>query len=170
MDIKKEILKEHSKRQTLKVVKHIGNDPNRFKELIHIFLAGPYRVTQRAAWSLSCCVEEYPRLITPHLNVILKVLDRNDTHDAVKRNIVRLLQFIEIPKKYYGSLVDKCFPLLDAKQPIAVRVFSMQVLCNIAMKVPDLKKELKLVIEDQLPYASSGFLARAKKVLRELEK
>jgi hypothetical protein len=170
MNIKKELLKEHSKRQTLKIVNYIGDSPDRFKELIHIFLAGPYRVTQRAAWSLSCCVEKNPDLILPYLNVIFKMLDRNDTHDAVKRNIVRLLQFIEIPKKYYGYVVDKCFALMNVKEPIAVRVFSMQVLCNVAMKVPDLKKELKLVIEDQLPYASAGFIARAKKVLKELEK
>lgn len=170
MDIKKEVLKEHSKAQTLKVVKYIGNNPVRFKELVQTFLNGPYRVTQRAAWALSCCVENNPALIIPHLRVILKMLKRNDTHDAVNRNIVRLLQFIDIPKKYYGVLVNICFELMDPKQPIAVRVFSMQVLSNIATHLPDLKKELRLVIEDQLPYASAGFLSRAKKVLKELQK
>jgi hypothetical protein len=170
MDIKKVVLKEHSKAQTLKVVNYIGNDPVRFKELVQTFLAGPYRVTQRASWALSCVVEKNPPLILPHMSVILKMLKRNDVHEAVKRNIVRLLQFIDIPKKYYGTIVDTCFALMDVKQPIAVRVFSMQVLCNVAMNLPDLKKELTLVIEDQLPYASAGFLARAKKVLKELRK
>ena len=170
MDIKKELLKEHSKRQTAKVVTYIGNDPKRFNELIHIFLDGPYRVTQRAAWPLSIAVEKNPELILPHMKVVLKMLGRNDAHNAVRRNIVRLLQFIDIPKKYYGVLVDTCFELMDPKQPIAVRVFSMQVLSNIASHLPDLKKELRLVIEDQLPYASAGFLSRAKKVLKELEK
>jgi len=168
MNIKKEILKEHSKHQTSKIVNYIDNDPERFNVLIKTFLEGPYRVSQRAAWPLSYCVREHPALIRPHLKSVLKMLDKMDVHDAVKRNIVRFLQHIEIPKKFYGTVTDKCFPLMYPKEPIAVRVFSMTVLANIAKQEPDLKKELRIVIEDQLPYASAGFLSRARKVLKEL--
>lgn len=170
MDIKKELLKEHSKRQTTKIVNYIGNSPVRFKVLVKNFLDGPYRVTQRAAWPLSYCVQEHPNLINPHLKSILKMLDKKDAHVAVKRNIMRLLQDIEIPRQLYGILTDKCFMLMDPKETIAVRVFSMSVLAKIAKQEPDLKKELRIVIEDQLPYASAGFLSRAKKVLREINR
>jgi hypothetical protein len=165
MNIKKEILKEHSKRQTEKVVNYIGNSPARFNELIRLFFEGPYRVTQRAAWPLSYCVEAHTELIKPHLKAILKMLDRKDIHDAAKRNIMRLLQYIEIPKKLYASVINHGFALMDPGEPIAVRVFAMTVLANIARKEPDLKKELRIVLEDQLPYASAGYLARARKVL-----
>lgn len=168
MDIKKELLKEHSKRQTAKVVNYIGKDPKRFNLLIKIFLTGPYRVTQRAAWPLSYCVEAHPEIIKPHLKSVLKMLDKKDAHDAVKRNILRFLQTIEIPKRLYGIVADRCFTLMDTKEPIAVRVFAMTVLANIAKQEPDLKKELRIVIEDQLPYASAGFLARARRVLHQL--
>lgn len=168
MDIKKELLKEHSKRQTTKIVRYVGGNPARFKVLVQTFLAGPYRVTQRAAWPLSNCVRGHPKLIDPHLKSILKMLDKKDAHVAVKRNIMRLLQDIEIPRQLYGLLTDKCFALMDTKETIAVRVFSMSVLANIAMHEPDLKKELRIVIEDQLPYASAGYLSRARKVLRLL--
>src|SRR6187549_2304803 len=131
MDITKELLKEHSKRQTSKVVKYIGNDPKRFNILIKTFLAGPYRVTQRAAWPLSYCVEENPSLIKPHLKSVLKMLSKPDAHDAVKRNILRFLQDIEIPRRFYGTLADRCFSFMDSKEPIAVRVFAMTVLANI---------------------------------------
>lgn len=170
MDIKKVILKEHSKRQTAKVVNYIGNDPTRFKELVTLFLEGPYRLTQRAAWPLSYCVEAHPDLIKPHLKAILKMLERKDVHDAAKRNIMRLLQYIEIPRKLYTTVINHGFALMDPKEPIAVRVFAMTVLANIAMNEPDLKKELRIVIEDQLPYASAGYLARARKVLKGLDK
>ncbi len=170
MDIKKELLKEHSKRQTTKIVNYVGNSPARFKALVKNFLDGPYRVTQRAAWPLSYCVEEHPNLIKPHLKSILKMLDKKDAHVAVKRNIMRLLQDIEIPKQLYGTLTDKCFTLMDPKETIAVRVFSMSVLARIAKAEPDLKKELRIVIEDQLPYGSAGFLSRAKKVLKEINR
>lgn len=170
MDIQQELLKEHSRRQTSRIVKHIGKDPERFKALVKLFLGGPYRVTQRAAWPLSYCVREYPGLIKPHLKAILKMLDKKDAHDAVKRNIMRFLQDIEIPRQLYGTVADKCFAFMDPKEPIAVRCFSMTVLANIAMKEPDLKKELRIVIEDQLPYASAGIMSRARKVLKAINK
>jgi hypothetical protein len=170
MDIKKAIVKEHSSRNTLSIVTYIGNNPVRFNELVQVFLAGPYRVSQRASWPLSICIEYHPELIKPHLSIILKVLDNETVHDAVKRNIVRLLQFIEIPKRYYGKVWSSCYALMDPKQPVAIRAFSMTVLAAIAAKEPDLKNELILLIEDQLPYASSGYLARARKVLKELKK
>jgi|APTNR8051073442_1049403.scaffolds.fasta_scaffold00003_314 hypothetical protein len=166
MDIKKELLKEHSKKQTTRVVKYIGKDPMRFNELIRLFLEGPYQLAQRAGWPLSYCVEAHPDLIKPHLKAILKMLDRKDVHDAVKRNIMRLLQYIEIPKRLHASVINHGFALMDPKEPIAVRVFAMTVLANIAREEPDLKKELQIVIEDQLPYASAGYLARARKVLK----
>lgn len=170
MDIKKEILKEHSKRQTTKVVNYVGNRPARFKVLVKTFLAGPYRVTQRAAWPLSYCVQEHPNLIKPHLKSILKMLDKKDAHVAVKRNIMRLLQDIEIPKSLYGALIDKCFALMDPTETIAVRVFSMSVLAEIAKREPDLKKELSIVIEDQLPFASAAYVSRARKVLKQINR
>lgn len=170
MDIKKVLLREHPSHHTQKLVNYIDKDPERFKQLIDIFFAGPYRVTQRASWALSCCVDKNPSLLLHHIKVIINVLNEKDTPVAVKRNIIRLLQFVEIPKKYYGVLVDRCFELMDPKEPIAIRVFSMTVLGNIAQHLPDLKNELELVIEDQLPYASAGYLSRAKKVLKDLKK
>lgn len=170
MDLKKELLKEHSRRQTNKIVDYIGKSPSRFKSLVTIFLNGPYRITQRAAWPLACCVRAYPPLIQPHLKSVLAMLNQPDAHDAVKRNILRFLQDIEIPRKFYGTLADRCFTLMDPKEPIAIRVFSMSVLANIAKHEPDLRQELRIVIEDQLPYASAGFLSRSRKVLKQLAK
>jgi len=169
MDIKKELLKEHSKRQTIRVVNYIGNDPKRFNELVTRFLEGPYRLTQRAAWPLSCCVEAHPDLIKPHLQFILKMLDRTDVHDAAKRNIMRLLQYIEIPKRLYATVINHGFALMDPKEPIAVRVFAMTVLARIAREEPDLKHELRIVMEDQLPFGSAGFKARANTILKTLK-
>jgi len=169
MDIKKELLKEHSKRQTTKVVNYIGSDAERFKDLVKLFLEGPYRVTQRAAWPLSYCIEAHPHLIKPHMKLVLKMLDKEDAHDSVKRNVLRFLQHIEIPRRFYGMLADRCFMLMDPKEPIAVRVFAMTVLANIAKEEPDLKKELRIVIEDQMPFGSAEFLSRARKILKGMK-
>jgi hypothetical protein len=171
VSLKEVILKEHSKRQCDKVVASIGNSAPRFSELVNLFLEGPYRVTQRAAWPLSCCLEKNPTLIQPHLKKILNYSMKPGVHDAVKRNVVRLLQFIEVPKRLQGLTAAICFQFFNnKKEPIAIRVFSMTVLSNLAKKLPELKNELIPLIEDQMPYGSAGFISRGRKVLKELKK
>jgi len=164
-------VKEHSKAQAHKLVDYVGNNASRFKRLVEIYLAGPYRVTQRAAWPLSIIAEQHPKLVTPHLKKLLDFLSRPGIHDSVKRNTMRLLQFIEIPKRNYGQVAELGFEYLQSKkEPIAVKVFAMTVLSKIVKDEPDLRIELKMIIEDQLPYSSAAFVSRARKVLKEIDK
>ena len=90
-------------------------------------------------------------------------------HVAVRRNVVRLLQFVEIPRQLQGEVVNLCFTFLTAiDSPVAVKVFSMSVLANIAKKEPDLRNEIRPLIEQMLPYGSPGIRSRATKVLKQL--
>lgn len=169
MDIRKELTREHSRAKTMKIVDYVRDNPTRFKVLVDVFLTGPYRITQRAAWPLSYCAERAPELIIPHLKTILNYLKKPGIHDAVKRNTVRLLQFIEIPKRHQGQVADICFGYLqDPKEPVAIRAFSMTVLASIARQNPDLRQELAILIEDQLPFGSPAFVSRGRKVLKEI--
>lgn len=169
MNLVKELLKAPSQAQRNKIVTYVDAHEDRFAQLVDIFLTGTYRVVQRAAWPLSYCVQEHPHLIKPHLRKLLLNLERDGLPDAVKRNTLRLMQFIEIPKAMQGLAADICFRFLaNPQEPVAVRVFSMTVLGNLAGRQPFLKKELKILIEDQLPYASAGFTSRARRVLKTL--
>ena len=168
MNLRNTILREHSKRQTVKIINYIGNNQQRFDELVKLFLGNEYRVTQRAAWPLSYCVQAHPNLIKKHLKkIILKM--KNPVHAAVKRNTVRFLQDIDIPASLEGITADICFQMLNSNdEPIAVKVFSMTVIANICKSHPELRQELKLSIEEQLPYATTGFQNRANKILKKL--
>jgi hypothetical protein len=169
MNLLAELSREHSSAMRNRIVAFVGQKKDRFGELVEIFLAGPYRVTQRAAWPLSYCVQKQPELILPHLSRVLSAAERPGAMDAVKRNIVRLLQFVDIPRRYHGRVVKLCFGYLqNRKEPIAVRVFSMTVLANLTEQLPELSNELCLLIEDELPYGSAGFLSRGKKILHKL--
>lgn len=151
MDIASTLMKEHSKAQTMKVVKYVGADKNRFKELMQIFFKNEYRLQQRSAWPVSYCAEYHPELVMPYLGKMIEVLTRNDVHPSLKRNVVRVLQMIDIPEKHMGKAADYCFRLLNSPaEPIAVKAFSITVLTNIALKHPDLKHELISAAEHEL--------------------
>lgn len=170
MNIKKALMDQHNKQQATKIAYYASKDQKRVEELLYLFLSTEYIIAQRAAWPVGILAEANPSIIYPYLNALVENL-KNPVHDAVKRNTIRIFQNIELPDKLLGKIADQCFHYLSTpSEPIAVKVFSMTVLLNIVKKEPDLKKELKILIEDQLPYASAGFLSRAKKVLKALDK
>ena len=132
-----------------------------------LFSTGEYRVTQRAAWPVSICAEKHPAMIGPYLHKLVARMQDPGVHDAARRNVIRILQTADIPEDLLGTVATLCFDYLsDAHAPVAVKVFSMTVLGRIAQREPDIGKELRLVIEQQLPFGSGGFRARAKRVLK----
>jgi hypothetical protein len=171
MEIEKALLKEHSKKQCLRIVKHVGTDPQKFKELMKCFLSGEYRVAQRAAWPVSYCVEAYPALVKPYFKKLVEKLNDPSVPEAVPRNTIRLFQEIEIPKKWEGSVMDYCFKAISSPTaPIAVKAFSIRVLENLSKKYPEILQELKLIIEERWDQETPAFKSRGRKILRKIDR
>jgi hypothetical protein len=167
MDLKEAILKEHSKKQCDKIVKYIGNNKKRFAELMKVFFEGEYRATQRAAWPMSYCVRNHPQLIKPYFGKLLGNLGKKGLHDAVIRNTVRLLQDVEIPKKYHGKLMSICFDFIQSNETrVAVKAFSLTILQNLSKQYPDMLPELKLIIQERWDHETAAFRSRGKKILQ----
>lgn len=157
-----------TKVQRDRIIRHVTTQ-QRFDELMRVFVQGPIRITQRAAWPISYCVEHHPQLLKPHYPAVVKLLALPKQTDAVKRNLLRALQFVKVPSRYQGRIADTCFTLLTGKEPIAVKVFAMTVLANLAAENHELKNEIIPIIESQLPFGSAGFISRAQKVLKQLK-
>ncbi len=169
MNLRKTILTEHSKSQTLKVTKWVGDDEKRFAEIVDLLFSDEVRIVHRIAWVISCCAINHPDLVKPYFGKFIGLLSNPNLHPAVYRNVLRLLQFIDVPKKYLGTLTNSSFYLLmKSDSPIAVKVFAMTVLKNISMKEPELKRELKMVVEDLVKENGGGIRARGKKILKEI--
>lgn len=171
MNLRNQILAEASKANALKVVQWIGNDPERFRSILDIFLHDEYRLVQRASWIISTVAEQQPALVKPHLKAMVDRMGDAGVPVAVKRNVVRILQFMPVPKKLQGPVMDYCFRFLENPQEtVAVRVFSMTVLANLAQQYPDIKNEIILLIEDQMREgALPAFKSRGKKTLKLLQ-
>ena len=168
MNIKTALLKEHSKKQCDVIVKWVGNDQKRFDELFSLFLNDEYRVVQRAGWPIGYCVEKHPSLVQKHFPKLLKNLDKKGIHDAVKRNSIRLLQYVKVPEKFHGEVMDVCFRYISSPtEAVAIKAFSITVLQNLARQYPEILNEIKLVIEERWDYETVAFKTRAKKLLKE---
>ena len=104
-NLRTELQKEHSKAQCNKVVSWVGNDQKRFDELFNLFLHDESKVTHLAAWPISYCVVAHPELITKHWSKLINYLHDPALHGAIKRNSMRFMQEISIPKKYHGAVM-----------------------------------------------------------------
>jgi hypothetical protein len=145
----------------------IGQDTGLFQELISIYFdAKNMDLARRAAWVLRHSTDQHPYLINPYLKKLVKYIAKEGHHDAIKRNGLAILQGISIPKKIYGQLTNICFELLqNGKESIAVKAYAMTILDNIGKDIPEIRHELKLVIQELLPYESAGFKSRARRIL-----
>lgn len=171
MDLEAAILYEHSRRQVDKIADWIGNDKRRFKELMDLLLHGEYRMTQRSAWVVSACAERHPELITPWLKRMVARSEEPGIHVAVKRNVLGILECAEIPKSLLGHVVSRCFDYLTSEdEAIAVRAYSMMILLRASQSEPDLENELRAAVETMLPHAGPAIRARARMVLKKLDR
>ena len=171
MNLRDEILKEHSKPHALKIANYACESKKNFKELMKCFSDDEYRLAQRAAWSVGWAARKKPEMIYPHIRDLVAVLNKKNIHDAVIRNSVRVLQEIEIPEKFHGEIMDACFRFIESPAtPVAIKAFSLTTLFNLSKQYPEIISELKLIIEDKYEHETTAFKSRAKRILSQIER
>lgn len=169
MNIRNHLTGQQTRRKSMEVIDYIIEQPSAIEELMECFFDDEIRICQYAAWPVGILGEKHPEIISPYLPMMVSNLD-NPKHDAVVRNTIRILQYIETPEEIEGEVYERCFNyLVSPSSPVAVKVFSMSVLAKIAMKIPELKEELIIAIEDYKPFGTAGYQVRARKVLKMLK-
>lgn len=171
MDIKKELLKYQiqTKEQALRIAEYAVISGKNFQELMDCFLADDVRLAQRAAWSVTWATQKKPAYIQPYIGVLVSQLKRTDVHNAVIRNSIRILEDLEIPKEFHGEVMSICFDFIQNKAaPIAVKAFSLTILFKLSELYPEIKNELKIIIQENIDYESAAFRARGKKILAKI--
>jgi hypothetical protein len=168
-DLRKELLKDFSKANTVRIVGLIGRDQVLFDQLILLVLEEEELIAARAAWVLRHSYEQHPDLIhRKHINAFVHRLTK-PACDAVKRNLTAVLQYEHIPSSCEGMLVDRCFQLLNARtEAVAIKVHAMSILYKMSARYPDLRNELAGAIQNQMPLGSAGFRNKGSKILKAL--
>jgi hypothetical protein len=168
MNYKEHLAKEHSRTLTDAIANKIGSDPIEFKKIIDIIFNEKAPLPQRASWILAVSGRSNPELITPYISKFIDSLPQLKI-DGIKRNMLSSLCSQDIPKKLRGKIVNICFDfILDPEETVAVKVLCLEIVWKISQQHPELKNELKVVIEDQIPKTTAAFLSRGSKILRAI--
>ena len=163
MNPEQALREEHSKRRTRELVEWVGRDGGRFAEMVGLMTGGDPLLEQRAAWVVGDCVEGCPELAGPHLRDLMDNLERSGLHPAAVRGTFRVLQFAVIPAPLEGQLCGLAMAALGGATPVAVKVYAMSVLRRLVGRYPEIGDEVRELIVEQLPDASPGFRARARR-------
>lgn len=159
---------ENSRRNTDLVADLVHSKPELFNELIKICLRNEEPVSRRAAWVADAVAEKEPELLKPHLESMTAALT-GFGHDGLRRMTLRMLTRSPLPQKYLGELMRTCFDwLISPYEPVAVKVYSMDILYLMSQDEPELKKELADSIEWRLSEETPGFRAHGRKLLKKL--
>lgn len=160
-------LSNHTK---LQIIDYLKLSDQKLNDAIHLFTEVTGKQQIVLSWALSDYGMMYPQKLTSHLYLFIDFLKDQSLNASIKRNLVRIFQYVELSEDIEGTLFDLCFMFLnDVKEPIAVRVFSMTVCSRIAMKYPELAPELRISIEEHYDHGSAGFKNRATKILKKLD-
>lgn len=171
MNIRKALLEPpvQLKPEAAKIAAYAASSSKRFDELMQCFLSNEYRLQQRAAWCVSMAARRNNHLIQPYIQILVQQLNRKDVHNAIHRNSLRILQDVDIPDAYTGALMNACFNFVESPQtPVAIKAFALTVLGNLAAAVPEIRPEIKLIIDFNIGHESPAFKVRARKVLKKI--
>lgn len=169
MNLEENLPERYAQTEFQKIIEWINGSHEHFAELMAIFFENNSRKNQFAASIMVHCVDKWHYLLTPYLEKLILNLQNKNLKDAIKRNTVRVLQRAKIPESLQGILADICFQYLqNPSEAIAIKVFSMTIIHNLTKDYPELKVELKFMLEEQSPFQSAGFRSRASKILKDL--
>lgn len=172
MQILKMLEAGHSKKQTGEIVNFIGSDQKKFNELFSLFMRAEDKIVQRAAWPVSYAVIANPFFINKHYKSLFKKLNDPTQHEAVARNIMKMISEIDdYPKKYHGMLIHHCLRFVEGpKTKISVQAYSLRALANLCKWYPEIIPEVKLVLNERLPTATPSYATSARNFLKAIKK
>ena len=161
---------QQSRALTTAIAKHVGDDYKRFKVLAKLVFGSDKILQQRAAWPFSEIILTHHNWMKAYWNQCAETLKDESLHEALHRNVLRCLQVVEIPEEYQANILDTCLKaIMSERRAIAVRAFSITVAANICIHQPELKRELRLILNELAQQPMNAALqVRVKRALKVL--
>ncbi len=164
----KEYLDSSSRVKAERAAQIAGQSQQNFDVAAHVALYEPYPLSMRASWAMVICCEKYPKLFEKHLASSIQNLSKLNA-SGVRRNFLTILSKQNIPENLQGELLNHCFDfVLSPQEPVAVKANALQVIANHLKYYPDLKNELKAIIDNQRDKTTIAFWAKGRKILTKI--
>jgi hypothetical protein len=130
------------------MISYLASHPEDFEEVVKLAITDKQPYSWRAAWLLWSCMEDNDQRIQKYLKRIITTI--SDKNDDQQRELLIILQKMEISKELEGSLFNHCVTVWEriGKKP-SFRYNAFKIIAKIAKKHPDLSDEIAFLIQDQ---------------------
>ena len=147
----------------------LGPDEETYAQLVELAFSGEMPECWRATWIMDYLAELHEWIAEPHIDRIWSEIPKNHPV-GVTRSALRLLCRYNIPEKYQGIATDLCLNwMVQEAVPVAIKVFSMEILLKIAKIYPEMAPEFVEIILQQAENNSGGYKARAQHVVKAMK-
>lgn len=139
-------------------------------ELLEIIFAKEEPVSRRAAWPLRIISQKDKTIVEPFVPEIIDELESMEIVPILKL-LLAVLVVTDIPKDYQGQLLQITSEILTNKgSSVASLIYSMDIFFKLSVNEPDLLNELKIMLEQLLPYGSPGVKNKSTKLIKRINR
>ncbi len=156
------------------------NEPQLIEEVIQIAMDEKNEVAGKAARALELVCQKKEELIFQQKTKIYELAEKSKRDDMV-RPLAKIFELWTL--NFYGKKpsislqpTDKekitaiCFDWMITPQKVAPQAYSMQTLFLLGKEIDWIHPELKLILEQNYASGTSGYKARARKIIDKIEK
>ncbi|ALJ06867.1 adenylosuccinate lyase [Pseudalgibacter alginicilyticus] len=173
----------HSREKRLKYATLIIENPRLTRKLLDILFKVDDKISPRAAWILEFTCSANIEIIIPHLDVFTEQFHKVHLDSAI-RPVAKICELIT--KSYYSNnntfiktalkphhkerIIETCFDYMINDEKVAAKAYSMTTLFLLGNDYDWVHPELKLILERDYQTQSAAFKARAKHILKKMNK
>ena len=153
-----------------RMVEYLEDHPEMFQEAVRLSLTNTQPLAWRTTWAIGGVLEKNDPRIEPYISKILDKLPGLD--DGHQREFLKILYEQEnLAEIHEGLLFDCCTHLWEQvrRQP-SVRYYAFQMMVKISENHPELRNEIRILMQPQYMNAlSPGIRKIVKRKIREFD-
>lgn len=149
------------------VVAYVGNDPDRFNELMTGLTDDRPVVRMRSADAMEKVTRRHPKLLRAHQASLFEQL-QIATQQEVRWHLAQLMPRMTWTEEEASDIVRVLTDWIAAETSTIVIVNALQAMFDLSAMHPRFRDELKALLETQLAADSPAVKSRAKKLLHKL--
>jgi len=166
----RELIEAFQKNRDYKHFAQTAVDLEMIPRLLELCLTEGYPYPQYSSWLLAHIAENHKNNLATYFPQIIDVFLAAKDH-SVQRNIANVLLKFPVTDYREGELLDQLFRFLqDSESKVALKAYCMYLIVPFLKNYPELKGELKAIIEEGMQKESPAYAGAAKKTLRAISK
>lgn len=161
---------EHSRLQADFIADIVLKKPELIDELIQIVFSNKEPLSRRASWPMRIISDRNAMVLQPYLPFIIEKIP-NIKSVSILRAMLAILVNSDIPENHQGEMLQFTSQILiNSNSPVALLIYSSDIFYKLSLKEPELLNELRLMLEQLLPFGSAGVKSKCRKILKKIEK